>query len=52
MKKSMSMGTNTKEKIANIIGGLAKDVAINSSDKCFLFGMHEPKMPKTLYKRS
>mgnify|MGYP001090603692 CR=1 FL=1 len=52
MKRSMNMETKAKEKIANIIGGLAKDVANTSSDKCFFLGMYEPKMPKALYKRS
>lgn len=53
MKKSMnrSMGNSTKEKVANVIVGLAQEVANASSDKCFLFGFHEPKMPKSLYKR-
>ncbi len=51
MKKSMNQ-TNPKAKLANIIGGLAKDVANTSSDKCFVLGMYEPKMPKALYKRS
>jgi cyclic lactone autoinducer peptide len=45
------MENSTKEKVANIIGGLAKGVANASSDKCFLVGFHEPKMPKSLYKR-
>ncbi|WP_083258503.1 AgrD family cyclic lactone autoinducer peptide [Cellulosilyticum sp. I15G10I2] len=45
-----SMGSSTKEKVANMIGGLAKEVAKASSDKCFLIGFHEPKMPKSLYK--
>jgi len=53
MKKSMNslIGNNTKEKVANMIGGLAKGVASASVDKCFLMYFHEPKMPKSLYKR-
>ena len=44
-------GNTTKEKAAHMIGGVAKEIAKASSDKCFMLYFHEPKMPKSLYRK-